>query len=697
MHVILLFYKFAFGIIYFAEQVRHIRQVINKAAATDVLCLDRIQPTYIFIDDPRVQEELEAGYVVFDNGLTLSRIQRWIQNKVKESFLFRNIMSYKHNVAWNLLRLAQDENHGYRTRAVRALASLNNLTDADYQQLAQACDLRTTMSLARSTKNIKFFLDPPYYKRKPDRKSLIKHLHEYLAALDGDAEHPCLHYFITKIFAEHGNENKSFDDDLTGKGSLNEHIPVCLEALHHHSRIGINAKFMVTLGGLPLLMEVFKYLKQVHQDTVDNLIMLSRTISNMSVHGDLLQDFYNSGWVKVLVMLSQHSDIRVAGPAQRALANLDVDDNLYGGGLKFYRRIYQLYPTERVNFQPKLDVVFVHGLLGGLFITWRQRDLGEVGPKSPFSLLGIFTDETDRLRLETQVARHSNMDDNFIMDMDGKDTDENIHDNDLEIVMSDLPVDANRNFCGGFYSIKEGEKCATSQPSRCWPKDWLAEDCPNIRIMGVNYETNISLWNPICPKLRSSRTLQDRSTGLLRALTKAGVGRRPIVWVSHSMGGLIVKGMLIQASESSDPEKKALYTNTKGIVFYSTPHKGSHLATLTQPSQIILWPSIEVQELRENSPGLLQLHEKFLDLVEKTPLKVLTFAERNSTYVTSMKFEVRFVDAISADPDIGEMYGIPLDHLSICKPACKQSFLYQKVLTLIKEVLTDVYKPFCAF
>lgn len=40
--------------------------------------------------------------------------------------------------------------------------------------------------------------------------------------------------------------------------------------------------------------------------------------------------------------------------------------------------------------------------------------------------------------------------------------------------------------------------------------------------------------------------------------------------------------------------------NTKGVVFYSTPHKGSHLAALNPTSQIILWPSIEVQELRQS-------------------------------------------------------------------------------------------------
>lgn len=52
-------------------------------------------------------------------------------------------------------------------------------------------------------------------------------------------------------------------------------------------------------------------------------------------------------------------------------------------------------------------------------------------------------------------------------------------------------------------------------------------------------------------------------------------------------------------------------------------------------------------------------------------MKIVSFAERESTYITSLKFEIRFVDSTSADPDVGEIYGIPLDHLCICKPACK--------------------------
>lgn len=39
-----------------------------------------------------------------------------------------------------------------------------------------------------------------------------------------------------------------------------------------------------------------------------------------------------------------------------------------------------------------------------------------------------------------------------------------------------------------------------SQYSQCWARDWLPQDCPNVRVLGVNYATTLSQWFPKCPK-----------------------------------------------------------------------------------------------------------------------------------------------------------------------------------------------------
>lgn len=57
--------------------------------------------------------------------------------------------------------------------------------------------------------------------------------------------------------------------------------------------------------------------------------------------------------------------------------------------------------------------------------------------------------------------------------------------------------------------------------------------------------------------------------------------------------------LIVLALENPNSDIRNICLNTKGIVFYSTPHRGSRLANLNQATALLLWPSVEVQELRE--------------------------------------------------------------------------------------------------
>ncbi|KAJ8969532.1 hypothetical protein NQ314_001715 [Rhamnusium bicolor] len=144
------------------------------------------------------------------------------------------------------------------------------------------------------------------------------------------------------------------------------------------------------------------------------------------------------------------------------------------------------------------------------------------------------------------------------------------------------------------------------------------------------------------------------------------------------------------AFKSDNPSIKNVCLNTKGIVFYSTPHKGSRLANLSQATTLLLWPSVEVQELRENSPKLNMIHKEFLEIVKSVPMRIVTFVETKSTVVTAMKLNFLLVSPESGNPGVGEYFEVPQDHLGICKPLTKYSFLYQKVLCMIKEIVNEI-------
>ncbi|KAF6116073.1 serine active site containing 1 [Phyllostomus discolor] len=218
----------------------------------------------------------------------------------------------------------------------------------------------------------------------------------------------------------------------------------------------------------------------------------------------------------------------------------------------------------------------------------------------------------------------------------------------------------------------------------CWPKSWLAEDCPALRIISVEYDTSLSDWRARCPMERKS--IAFRSKELLRKLRAAGVGDRPMIWVSHSMGGLLVKKMLLEASQK--PETSPVVDNTRGIIFYSVPHHGSHLAEYSVNVRYLLFPSLEVKELSKDSPALKVLQDDFLRFAKDKNFQVLNFVETLPTSIGSM-IQLQVVPAESADLGIGELIPVDVNHLNICKPQKKDAFLYQRTLQFIRESLAQ--------
>ena len=118
-----------------------------------------------------------------------------------------------------------------------------------------------------------------------------------------------------------------------------------------------------------------------------------------------------------------------------------------------------------------------------------------------------------------------------------------------------------------------GEKpkgtCASSF-SHCWPKDWLAKDVPKVRMFGVEYSTQLSDWEPVHPyETPEERTITARARELLTKLEAADVGtKRPIVWVTHSMGGLLVKEILRLAEKRQEDD--SILANSCGELCQNT-------------------------------------------------------------------------------------------------------------------------------
>jgi pimeloyl-ACP methyl ester carboxylesterase len=99
-----------------------------------------------------------------------------------------------------------------------------------------------------------------------------------------------------------------------------------------------------------------------------------------------------------------------------------------------------------------------------------------------------------------------------------------------------------------------------------WPY-WLAEAMPEAAVHALEYEAAPVAW------LGKAFPLGKTAERVLGVLIGEGVvGERPIVFVGHSMGGLLIKQILRKTSDRSAIEGwRRIRHATRAVVFLGTP------------------------------------------------------------------------------------------------------------------------------
>ncbi|KAI3737082.1 hypothetical protein L2E82_27077 [Cichorium intybus] len=215
-----------------------------------------------------------------------------------------------------------------------------------------------------------------------------------------------------------------------------------------------------------------------------------------------------------------------------------------------------------------------------------------------------------------------------------------------------------------------------------WPGEWLSGDFPHARLFSLKYKTNLTQWSG------SSLPLQEVSSMLLEKLIAARIGDRPVVFVTHSMGGLVVKQMLHQASAEN---RGNLVRNTVGVVFYSCPHFGSKLADMPWRMGYVFRPAPSIGELRSGSTRLVELNDFVHELHKKGSLDVLSFCETKVTPIVEgyggWAFRLEIVPIESAYPGYGELVVLEsTDHVNSCKPISRTDPSYSETLHFLHKL-----------
>ncbi|KAI9656759.1 MAG: hypothetical protein M1821_003398 [Bathelium mastoideum] len=176
----------------------------------------------------------------------------------------------------------------------------------------------------------------------------------------------------------------------------------------------------------------------------------------------------------------------------------------------------------------------------------------------------------------------------------------------------------------------------TEAPRAFWPREFLPTKFPHARIMTWGYDVSIKQFLASS----SDATIIHHSETLLGDLSAMRCGdiheRKPVIFIAHSLGGIVVKDALqLSADETTHLHK--IVTATIGVIFLGTPHQGSKVASLGKLAFNILKvlqpnPNTKILEgLEINSEILERISRRFGQLLATGQIRVHSFREQLDT------------------------------------------------------------------
>ncbi len=103
-----------------------------------------------------------------------------------------------------------------------------------------------------------------------------------------------------------------------------------------------------------------------------------------------------------------------------------------------------------------------------------------------------------------------------------------------------------------------------------WPA-FVGETVGDIDVFCVGYSASPSKW------LGSAMPLHDRAAELIETMRVNNIFDRPVVFVAHSLGGLLVKQILRLVWTHNVEDWQAIRGKIRGVSFIATPHSGSDI------------------------------------------------------------------------------------------------------------------------
>ena len=154
-----------------------------------------------------------------------------------------------------------------------------------------------------------------------------------------------------------------------------------------------------------------------------------------------------------------------------------------------------------------------------------------------------------------------------------------------------------------------------------WLRDTLPYDLPGARVLTYGYDTGLA-------KSNNFQNLEDVAKIFCVSL-RIALGSRPpdipLIFIAHSLGGLVLKQALIQIA-SGDGVDRRIFESTYGILFFGVPNQGMDISSLL--AMVGSQPNLPFLTMLSKDSGNLQgLVERFRTVFDFKDSETISFYE----------------------------------------------------------------------
>lgn len=230
-----------------------------------------------------------------------------------------------------------------------------------------------------------------------------------------------------------------------------------------------------------------------------------------------------------------------------------------------------------------------------------------------------------------------------------------------------------------------------------WPKILLPSVTPHARIFTWGYDADVGGFLSSA----SQNTIHQHAGNLLSDLAnlrETGQNKSiPIIFVVHSLGGIIVKDALNQSSSTEGTRLKFIAPATFGVIFLGTPHRGSRSASLGKIAYRVtlvatMRPNLKLLKgLERNSEILERVGDSFSQTMLRHNIRLYSFREEQITRKLHI-LKIMVVDPDSAKIGDGreEVGSIPADHSNMTKFESSRDVGFKRVSSQLRRWIDEI-------